>query len=663
MSNGARRPTIGQRLRYRYDSLLSRGTIGVIFWLLAITLLVIIAGGLLFRVVLDPPFFEQYGFFESIWRTTLLVFGKGSLPDGSWPFRLFTALFIGIGLFLGAALISVLSTAFNRRLTELRKGRSKVLEQDHTLILGWSPRLFAVVSELAVACATETRPRAVILAGEDKTKMEDELEARLGDLGKFKVVCRTGDPSSPDDLAMVNAAAARSVIVLSNSALGDGDTVKAVLALMHDDPDLTRFHVVAELTDLRYGRSLARATGGRVLTVQADDVIARVTGQACRQPGLSQVYLELLDFAGHEIHFRTIPELDGIAFGDALLAFEHASVIGRITAGGSVQLLPPMDTRFEPGDQVIAIAADEASINFTGFLPATAAAPPHKAKRGVPESILVVGWSATGELTLRELDRFLAAGSSVEIRVDETLVDPRSVAVPELANTNITFVAESVGPDLVERVAATNFDEVLVLGYREGVSESDADARTLLSLLTLDRARSDGTATVPRIIAQLLDAKHLPLARIAGADDFIVSDSLASRMIGQLSTRPQLGIVFDDLFDPSGASLAVRPAAEYLPAGNHRFSDVVASARARGDIAVGYRGADGHVALDLAKSTSVALNGDTHVVVIESQPEPRTSTLPKVPLLTPITAGNNSHDGEGSLLGRLRATIGGLWPL
>jgi hypothetical protein len=661
MRDGAPRPGLGARLRYRYDSLLSRGTVGVILWLLAITVLVIVAGGILFRLILDPPFFEKTGFFEGIWRTTLLIFGRGSLPDGTWPFRLFTALFIGIGIFLAAALISILSTAFNRRLTELRKGRSTVLEHDHIVILGWSPRLFAVVSELAVACAGQARPRVVILAHEDKTKMEDELDARLGDLGRLKVVCRTGDPSSPDDLAMVNTAAARSVIVLSGSASGDAETVKAVLALMHDDPELRRFHVVAELTDARYGRALARATDGRVLTVRADEVIARVTGQACRQPGLSQVYLELLDFAGDEIHFRSVPELDGVRFSDALLAFEDAAVIGRLTAAGAVQLLPPMNTSFETGDKVVAIAGDEASIRFTGLEPGDTTPPPAHDRRGdTPENVLIVGWSPTGELTLRELDRFLASGSSVEIRVDESLVDPFTARLPVLAHTRVTFVGESESPDLVDRVAAANFDEVLVLGYRTGVSESDADARTLLTLLTLERARAEGAAKIPRVIAQLLDAKHLPLARIAGADDFIVSDSLASRMIGQLSSRPQLGRVFGDLFDPEGASLAVRPARDYVTAGTHRFADVVAAARTRGQIAVGYRRSGGDVLLNPSKSQPITLDDDDHVVVLESRPQPRGPARFAPPSM--LVPAGNSQDGDTSLLGRLRATIGGLWP-
>ena len=37
------------------------------------------------------------------------------------------------------------------QLDELRKGRSKVLEKDHTLILGWNSKVFPIVSEICIA--------------------------------------------------------------------------------------------------------------------------------------------------------------------------------------------------------------------------------------------------------------------------------------------------------------------------------------------------------------------------------------------------------------------------------------------------------------------------------------------------------------------------------
>ncbi len=44
------------------------------------------------------------------------------------------------GLFIVSALIGVIATGIDEKLMQLRKGRSRVLERDHTLILGFSRR-------------------------------------------------------------------------------------------------------------------------------------------------------------------------------------------------------------------------------------------------------------------------------------------------------------------------------------------------------------------------------------------------------------------------------------------------------------------------------------------------------------------------------------------
>lgn len=64
-------------------------------------------------------------------------------------------------------------------------------------------------------------------------------------------------------------------MLAGQEADGDADAVKAVLAVMASDPEFERAHVVAEMRDARYARTLRQAAGERVLTVRADDVIAR----------------------------------------------------------------------------------------------------------------------------------------------------------------------------------------------------------------------------------------------------------------------------------------------------------------------------------------------------------------------------------------------------
>ena len=88
--------------------------------------------------------------------------------------------------------------------------------------------------------------------------------------------------------------------------------IKTLLAITNDPNRRAEpYHVVAEMHDPR-NIDVARMVGrDEVELVLAGDLIARITAQTCRQPGLSVVYSELLDFGGDEIYFKEQPALAG----------------------------------------------------------------------------------------------------------------------------------------------------------------------------------------------------------------------------------------------------------------------------------------------------------------------------------------------------------------
>ena len=88
-----------------------------------------------------------------------------------------TLIFLFAGIFLAGSLIGLLVAAVTRRMELLRRGRSRVLEQGHT-VLGWSPRLMAVIEELLAESSGSRGPAVVVLADRDKTAMEDDFLAR-----------------------------------------------------------------------------------------------------------------------------------------------------------------------------------------------------------------------------------------------------------------------------------------------------------------------------------------------------------------------------------------------------------------------------------------------------------------------------------------------------
>jgi ion channel POLLUX/CASTOR len=397
-----------------------------------------------------------------------------------------------------------------------------------------------------------------------------------------------------------------------------------VLAVMTSALHNADAAVVAELNDVETARALHEASGGNVVTVRAVDVVARITAQACRQPGLSFVWQDLLDFSGDEIYFQPAPELEGHTFGEALLAYDTSSVIGYRDADGAIAVNPDMDTKLGRGDSVIALSADDDTVVLTGFVeegaPDVVLSPPPAEDL---ERLLIVGWSHIGPVVLRELDEFAPSGSKVDVLVDPDLVDPGELVELDLDRLRTTFHTSSGNLDeLSGHVRSKRYDKVIILGYRRGITPAEADARALLTLLILQQALlADASGRRPRIVTELLDARDVDLARATGADDFVVSDELSSLMLAQLAERSELEAVFTDLFDVSGSAIALQPAWWYVKPDPVPFRRVTAAARARGETAIGYRtvrGPDGFpsVVLNPAKTDTVSLNADDQVVVI-----------------------------------------------
>jgi len=529
---------------------------------------------------------------------------------------------------LMATIIAVISNLISVRMDELKKGKSRVLETNHTLILGWSSRIFPILQQLSIANENLKDPLIVIFAEMDRELMDSEISSRVGDMGKTRIVTRTGDPSNPRDLERAAVSTARSIIILDDDDSGDAAIVSTVLSIRACAPD-SRMTIVAEIDELDHAAALSHATDGQLKAVQSQDVIARVTAQASRQPGLAAVVLDLLDFEGDEIYFTDAAELVGKTYGDALVAFDNASVIG-IFGNAGVALNPAPSTVFEAGDKVIAVAQDDDKVIFSGVRDDLAAV---KAARMVgevalsPEHIMVIGWSEMGQAVLTELAQFLVAGSSIHIVANPELVDTSKLSGLAFGKIKSSFTAHTGGiEDLTTVAAKRKYDEIIVLGYRGSVSVREADAHTMLTMLLLNKLfAEEGNGVEPtRLVAEILDSRRSELARVASADDLVVSDNLAALMIAQISENPELAPVFADLFDADGSSVNVKPVETYAQLGSTvNYGELVAAARSRGESAIGYRiagiaksDAASGVRLNPAKSSQFKLEAGDGLVVI-----------------------------------------------
>jgi hypothetical protein len=160
----------------------------------------------------------------------------------------------------------------------------------------------------------------------------------------------------------------------------------------------------------------------------------------------------------------------------------------------------------------------------------------------------------------------------------------------ELRHQRVTFrVGNTTDRRTLDELEVASYDHVVVLSYSDELDRQEADSRTLITLLHLREIASQNSQSFS-IVSEMLDDRNRQLAEITRADDFIVSDQLVSLLMAQISENKELWAVFEQLFDPEGSELYLKPAGEYVDLGKPlSFCTVVGAARRRDEVAVGYR--------------------------------------------------------------------------
>ena len=614
-----KKATLGARLRYRFDNFMSRGTVALVGALFAVTFLVILAATLILVVARLGPegSTEPLSLAEAFWQVTMRTIDTGTVADDTgWSFRFVSFVITLGGIFIVSALIGILASGLDSKLDELRRGRSRVIETGHTVILGWSPQVFSIVAELAVAnrrarseqgSGTAGRSACVaILADRDKVEMEEEIHTKVPDTKGTLVVCRSGNPLDLDDLQIVSPDTARAIIVVSpGGPYPDVPVAKTLMALAKDRKQRSQpYHIVAAVrrpTNL----ALARSIGGDEAQIFAiDRLVSRLIAQTCRQSGLSVVYAELFSFEGAAICFHAEPCLAGITYGQALLCFRNATLIGLLHQDETVQINPPMEMTIQDGDKLIAIAASNAAIRPT---PGTAPGQFDAAQVGVDidagaislsmssvpplERLLILGWNRRGPMILEQLDYYMQPGSQVQVIAP---LDPQEMqgecAATEYQRIQVLFETGNVlDRATLEKLAVRGYQYIVILSPADVPDIQLADASTMVALLQLrDIARQAGRTF--SIVSEILDVRNRDLAEVTSADDVIISERLVALALAQIAENKAVTSVFVEFLNAGGVEIYLKPVQDYVVCGKPvNFYTVVEAARRKGQSAMGYR--------------------------------------------------------------------------
>ncbi|XP_051177136.1 probable ion channel CASTOR isoform X1 [Lolium perenne] len=612
---------INKRLAYRVDIFLSLHPYAKPLVLLVATLLLIGLGGLALYGVTEDSLSD------CLWLSWTFVADAGNHAnaEGFGPKLVSVSISIG-GMLIFAMMLGLVTDSISEKFDSLRKGRSEVIEQSHTLILGWSDKLGSLLNQISIANESLGGGTIVVMAERDKEEMEADIAKMEFDLKGTAVICRSGSPLILADLKKVSVSKARAIVVLAvegNADQSDARALRIVLSLTGVKEGL-RGHIVVELSDLD-NEVLVKLVGGDLVeTVVAHDVIGRLMIQCARQPGLAQIWEDILGFENCEFYIKRWPQLVGMQFEDVLISFPDAVPCGvKMAAYGGKIILNPDDCYvMQEGDEVIVIAEDDDTY---------APAPLPKVKRGYPpkdfvvpkspERILFCGWRRDMEDMIMVLDAFLAPGSELWMFNDVPEIDREKKLIEGGLDfsrlENITLVhreGNAVIRRHLESLPLESFDSILILAD-ESVEDSaiQADSRSLATLLLIrdiqakrlpykeafrGESFSEGSwmgemlqaSDKSVIISEILDPRTKNLLAMSKISDYVLSNELVSMALAMVAEDRQINYVLEELFAEEGNELQIRQSVLYLREDEElNFFEVMLRARQRKEVVIGYR--------------------------------------------------------------------------
>eukprot|EP00644_Phytophthora_capsici_P010731 jgi/Phyca11/5991/fgenesh1_pm.PHYCAscaffold_9_\ len=599
------------KVTYEVDQYISTRR-GQIFTLSAVGLVLIVLGGIILKLVEPSREFE-----ETVWDSWTYLADTGShtslTQDGLRVVGVLTTL---VGILYFSVVMGFVVDGIRAKLDTLKKGKSIVAEEKHTLLLGWTEKSVSLIRQICLANASEHGGVIVVLAEMDKEELEAELDSQMRkeELRGTRVIFRTGTPLLSVDLLKVSAHRAKSIIIMANST-GDADrsdaaVLRTVLSLK-TLPELTG-HIVAELRDID-NDPLVRLVGGKEVEILVShDIIGRLVLMAARSPGLARVYSSLLGFEGNEFYFKEWPECIGVPFGGLPERFPNAIPIGMKRKNGEVFICPKADMILEKGDQILVLAEDDDT--YKAYPPVSievgkVPAPPLKLP--TQERILMCGWRRDVRDMIQLLDAIVEAGTELHIICEEPihlrskLLLEGGLTVENLKNIKLVhYVGNTAIRRQLEKLPWHSFTSIMILSDQSREMDiMHSDSHSLASLLLIRdlQARSTsrnsvikGTPEYCKCISEILDPRTQRTistsVTILTLSEFIQSNELVSCILAMISESRDVRVILDELLGPQGAFFEVEPSSRYCEVTEKvSFWQLAKRAMVQGDILCGYQ--------------------------------------------------------------------------
>ena len=604
-----KKPSRKERFSYWFDSQMSNGTLGLIKLLAIVSLAIVFVIAFLISAT---GFNEGEGFLAAFWNSlaTIINAWMPYYEEGGPGYLILTAVTAVVGLLVTSILIGIIASAIEEKVNELKNSSSRILEEDHIVVLGFYQGAYTLIRQLALAAGD--RPCCIVVAGEmEQEEMTQGIRDNVDAPKNVRIICRSVDLFDPASLEKCAISECRAVVI---SPTDDYRTTKMLLAIsaITEKVQDRSIRVSAIVSKEEYVFPASMTERRHVTMLQSSEVLAKVIAHSCTQPGLSDTFREIFQFEGAELYEESIKGADKALFGELVLRMENGVPIGVVRDQKAI-INPPADTELQPDDKIL-LFAENAGI--AGLISSRTVLPGREAPLGdasAGETVAIIGGNASLPAVLRELpgnvSKIIIAAGAMQYK-DETM---------RIADERGDFAVSFFNEDIADKNAlaglAGRSSHIVVLSDHDK-SEDDADMESIFLLLNLRDIRERRGLRF-NITAEMRREYNQKLMVTGDNTDFIVASDFSSLLLAQISECPELYAVYAELLSNEGSELYLKKASQFVSGGKKTVAELRGAALAQGYIMIGYRkSGDTRSVLNPPRDAVLELRADDSLIVI-----------------------------------------------
>lgn len=557
-TNKKTKPSLKERFDYWFDRHTSKGSLGLIRALIIGSLIVAVLIALLIIALRFNG--EEEGAGSVIWNSIATVINAWMpyFDEGGIGYLILMSIVAIVGLLFTSVLIGIITSVIEEKIIELKRGNSRVLEEDHIVVLGFTPGEYTLLNELILAA--EGKPECVVLAADiDREELEQELKENLEVPKNFKLLCRTVDVTDPASIEKCSVETCRSVII---SPTDDFKTFKAILAVSSymKEKNVKDVRINAIVSKNEYSFPPSMAETHNISTLQTNNVLAKMIAHSCTQAGLSETFTEVFNFEGSEFYLIDLPEAAGKTYADVMGQLNNAVPAG-VFRDGETKLNPPASLELRATDKLL-VFSDSSGIS--SLVPAPAGSPEALSETRLDAAVnepgtetVIFGENEMLPVILKELpgnvDRVYVVGREITEEEQKPLLEAAAARNMSLVCISADLRSEE---ELIKYAGMT--EHVVILNDHDKDPE-EADMEVIFMLLNLRdiRARFKLQYNITVEMRREISEK---LVGDGERTDFLVVSNISSLILAQIAENPELVGVFREILSNTGSELYLKDA-------------------------------------------------------------------------------------------------------